>query len=79
MARPAKEIKHVETDGSNGHLWPGLERLSRECVLSGYPPGTKSPFQIGDKQSGRISLLTAVRRRICVADSNVWALTIRSR
>ena len=76
MVLPEKEIKDAQNGGSNHRLCPCLERLSRECVHSGYAPGAKSPSQIGDRQSGRIPLLTAVRRRICVADPNVRALTI---
>jgi hypothetical protein len=60
MVRPMKEIKDVENGGSNHRLCPCLERLSGECVPGGYAPGAKSEFQIGDRHSGRISLLTAL-------------------
>lgn len=60
MVRSVKEIRDGENGGSNHRRYLCLERLSRERVPGGYAPGAKSEFQIGDRHSGRISLLTAV-------------------
>ena len=43
--------------------------------MGGYAPGAESPFQIGDRHPRRVSLLTPLQRRGCVASSNVRVLT----
>ncbi len=53
-----KEIRDVDNHDFNRRFCPCLDRLARESVLDGYAPGTESPFQTGDRHSGRVSLLT---------------------
>jgi len=55
-----KENKDVDNHDSNHLICPCFDRLSRESVLGGYAPGAESALQAGDRQSGRVPLLTAV-------------------
>lgn len=60
VVRPTKEIKDEENDGSNHLFYSCFKRLSWECILDRYSPGTESSFQVGDRYAGRIPLLPAV-------------------
>jgi len=58
MVGSMKEIRDAENAGSHHGFCPSLDRLLRESIPGGYAPGTESPFQIGDRYPGRVSLLT---------------------
>ena len=60
MVLATKEIQDVENAGSNHRFCLCFERLSRESFSRGYAPGAESALQIGDRHTGRVSLLTAV-------------------
>ena len=60
MVLLTKEIQDVENAGSNHRFCLCFERLSRESFSRGYAPGAESALQIGDRHTGRVSLLTAV-------------------